>query len=38
MELDRIAERQGMDISRKTRPIVVTVKELCSLWKQMDMR
>ena len=27
MELDRIAERRGMDISRKTRHIVVTVKE-----------
>tara|TARA_X000001036_G_scaffold384710_1_gene378832 strand:+ start:287 stop:787 length:501 start_codon:yes stop_codon:yes gene_type:complete len=37
MELDRIAERRGKDISRKIRPMVVTVEELHSLWKQLSM-
>ena len=37
MELDRIAERRGKDISRKIRPMVVTVKELRSLWEQLNM-
>jgi hypothetical protein len=37
MELDRIAERRSKDISRKIRPMVVTKKELRSLWKQLDM-
>jgi hypothetical protein len=37
MELDRIAERRSKDISRKIRPMVVTVKEIRSLWKQLDM-
>ena len=37
MELDRIAERRGRDISRKIRPMVVTVKELHSLWEQLNM-
>ena len=37
MELDRIAERRGRDISRKIRPMVITVKELRSLWKQLNM-
>jgi hypothetical protein len=35
--LDRIAERRGKDISRKIRPMVVTVKELRSLWEQLNM-
>jgi len=37
MELDRIAERRGKDISRKIRPMVVTVKELRSLWDVLDL-
>ena len=37
MELNRIAEKRGKDISRKIRPLVVTVKELRSLWNQLDM-
>ena len=37
MKLDRIAERRGRDISRKIRPMVVTKKELRSLWKQLNM-
>ena len=37
MELDRIAERRSRDISRKIRPMVITVKELRSLWKQLNM-
>jgi len=37
MELDRIAERRSKDISRKIRPMVITVKELRSLWKQLNM-
>ena len=37
MELDRIEERWGKDISRKIRPRVVTVKELCALWEQLNM-
>ena len=37
MELDRIAERRGKDISRKVRTMVVTEKELRSLWKQLNM-
>jgi len=36
-ELDRIAERRGKDISRKIRPMVVSVKELRSLWEQLKM-
>ena len=36
-ELDRIAERRGKDISRKIRPMVLTVKELRSLWEQLKM-
>ena len=36
-ELDRIAERRGKDISRKIRPMVVTVKELRALWEQLNM-
>jgi len=34
---DRIAERRGNDISRKIRPMIVTVKELRSLWEQLNM-
>ena len=37
IELDRIAERRGRDISRKIRPMVVTLKELRSLWEQLNM-
>ena len=37
MELDRIAERRGIDISRKIRPMILTEKELQSLWKQLNM-
>ncbi len=37
MELNRIAERRGKDISRKIRPMVVTIKELRSLWEQLNM-
>ena len=37
MELDRIAERRGKDIARKIRPMVVTKKELHSLWEQLNM-
>ncbi len=36
-ELDRVADRRGKDISRKIRPLVVTVKELRFLWSQLDM-
>ena len=36
-ELDRIAERRGKDISRKIRPMIITVKELRSLWEQLNM-
>ena len=37
VELNRIAERRGKDISRKIRPMVLTVKELLSLWEQLNM-
>tara|TARA_Y100001934_G_scaffold283143_1_gene400763 strand:+ start:1095 stop:1595 length:501 start_codon:yes stop_codon:yes gene_type:complete len=37
VELDRIAERRGKDISRKIRPMVVSRKECCDLWNQLDM-
>lgn len=37
VELDRIAEKRGKDISRKIRPMVVTIKELRSLWEQLNM-
>ena len=37
IELDRIAERRGKDISRKIRPMVLTIKELRSLWEQLNM-
>ena len=37
MELDRIAERRGKDISKKIRPLVVTVKECHDLWEQLNM-
>ena len=36
-ELDRIAERRGHDISRKIRPMVLTVAELHNLWAQLNM-
>ena len=36
-ELDRIAERRGHDISRKIRPMVLTVTELHNLWEQLNM-
>ena len=37
IELDHIAERRGRDISRKIRPMVITIKELRSLWEQLNM-
>jgi len=37
IELNRISERRGKDISRKIRPMVVTKKELSSLWDQLNM-
>ena len=37
MELNRIAERRGKDISRKIRTMIVDVKELRSLWEQLNM-
>ena len=37
IELDYIAERRGKDISRKIRPMVVTIEELISLWEQLNM-
>tara|TARA_B100001250_G_C19612826_1_gene705765 strand:+ start:12 stop:575 length:564 start_codon:yes stop_codon:yes gene_type:complete len=37
LELDRIANRRGKDISRKIRPMIVTIKELQILWNQLDM-
>ena len=36
-ELERISERRGKDISRKIRPMVITIKELRSLWVQLEM-
>ena len=36
-ELEQIAERRGKDISRKIRTMIVTIKELRSLWRQLDM-
>jgi predicted transcriptional regulator len=37
IELNHIAERRGKDISRKIRPMVVSLKELRSLWVQLNM-
>ena len=37
MELGRIAERRSKDISRKIRPMIITVKDLRSLWEQLNM-
>ena len=37
IELNRIAERRGKDISRKIRTMVVTEKELRTIWGQLDM-
>jgi len=37
MELDRISKRRGKDISRKIRPLVLTVKECRNLWNQLNM-
>ena len=37
MQLDRISEKRGKDISRKIRPMIITVKELRSLWEQLNM-
>jgi len=36
-ELDRIAEKTGLEISRKIRPLVVDKHELRKLWNQLDM-
>jgi predicted transcriptional regulator len=37
LELDRISERRSKDISRKIRPMIVTVKELQFLWHELNM-
>ena len=37
IELDNISERAGEELSRKIRPMVVTIKELRSLWEQLNM-
>ena len=37
MELSRIAERRGNDISRKIRTMIVTVEEIALLWEQLNM-
>ena len=37
MELDRIAERRSKDISRKIRPMIITITELRNLWNQLNM-
>ena len=37
MELDRIADRRGNDISRKIRTMVLTKKECRNLWNQLEM-
>ena len=37
MELDQIAESRSKDISRKIRPMVLTVEELRALWEHLDM-
>ena len=37
LELDRIATKRGKEISRKIRPMVVTIKELQSLWDELNM-
>ena len=36
-ELEHIVERRGKDISRKIRPMVITKKELFTLWNVLDM-
>ena len=37
IELTRIVENAATNTKRKIRPLVVTVKELCSLWEQLNM-
>ena len=37
IELTRIVENASTNTKRKIRPLVVTVKELCSLWEQLNM-
>ena len=37
MELNRVVEKRGKEISRKIRPMIVTVKELRSFWEQLNM-
>ena len=37
IELDRIADRRSKEISRKIRSLVLTKKELRSLWSQLNM-
>ena len=37
IELDRIVNKRGREISRKIRPLVVTKQELQQLWTQLDM-
>ena len=37
IELNRVADRRGKDISRKIRPMVLEIEELQKLWEQLDM-
>ena len=37
LELDRIATKRDKEISRKIRPMVVKIKELQSLWDELNM-
>ena len=36
-ELDRIANKRGREISRKIRPLVLTIQEIQQLWLQLEM-
>ena len=36
-ELDKVAMRRGRDLERTIRPLVVSVKQLRSLWDQLSM-
>ena len=37
IELDRIANKRGREISRKIRPLVLTIQEIQQLWLQLEM-
>ena len=37
IELDRIAIKRGREISRKIRPLVLTIQEIQQLWLQLEM-